>query len=105
MLEIEVKKEIFTEIKDMDNYAFNNHLKNKLRALEMALEEMNEKKLLQKKISIEKRISKIMKELQELQEFCKRAERDKSAMEKWVDILDDENRKLLKEMREHGSSH
>ncbi|NPA74586.1 MAG: hypothetical protein GXO25_00710 [Euryarchaeota archaeon] len=99
MLEVNVKKEIFNELKNMNDYDFNVFLKNKLRSLIMELDMNSEEKLLAKKKEIQERFTKIMEELTELTEFCERAEKDKELMEEWIEKLDKENEELLKELK------
>ncbi len=103
MLEIEVKKEVFEEVRDMDDNAFNSHLKNRLKLLLMELENNNEKKLMEKKNEIKERISRLLEEIQYLSGFSNKAENDKKEMEMWVEKLDLENKKLLRELKAHGT--
>ncbi len=99
MLKIEVKKETFNKIKRMCDSDFNAYLKNQLHALIIELNMKSEKKLMEKKKEIQRRLARIIEEIAELTEFCERAERDKKMIEEWIDISSDENERLLKEMK------
>ena len=103
MLEIEVKREVYKEIKDMNDDAFNRYLRNKLKLLVMELENHSEEKLMEKRENIKQRINKLLEEIRYLSEFSNRAENDKKSMEEWVEKLDKENQKLLEALR-HGRS-
>ena len=104
MLEVEVKKDIFEEIKDLDDEAFNRYLRNKLKLLAMELESNSEEKLRKKREEIKKRIDELLEEIKYLSEFSNRAERDKKEMEMWVEKLDVENKELLEGLKNDGDN-
>ncbi len=41
-------------------------------------------------------------ELEELEEFCKVAEKEQKMMERWIDDIEYENQNLMKELRKNG---
>ncbi len=101
MLEIEVKKDVFEEIRYMDDDLFNKYLKNRLKLFVMELENNDEEKLVEKKNEIKERIDKMLEEIRSLSDFSSKAENDKKEMEMWVEKLDLENKRLLKELKAH----
>ncbi len=101
MLEIEVKKDVFEEIRYMDDDLFNKYLKNRLKLFVMELENNDEEKLVEKKNEIKERIDKMLEEIRSLSDFSNKAENDKKEMEMWVEKLDLENKRLLKELKAH----
>ncbi len=100
MIELNVKKDVFSKIKNMSDYDFTIYLKNRLSALVMELDMNSEDKLIRKRDEIQKRMTAIMEELKDLSEYCEKAEKDKAEMEEWIDRLDEENQKLLEELRQ-----
>ena len=99
MIEIEVKKDIFEEIRYMNDDSFNRYLRNRLKLLLMEIEKSNEKKLVEKINETKKRIDEMLKEISYLSQFSRKAEEDKKNMEEWVEKLDEENQKFLEALK------
>ncbi len=98
-MEIQVNKEKFKELKNMDNYDFNTHLRYKLKSLLLDLESGSEEALKEKIKEVKKRMTKMIEELTELREFYEKAKEDKDNMEKWIDMLDKENAQLMEALK------
>ena len=103
-MEIQVNKEKFKELKDMDNYDFNTNLRYKLKSLLLDLESGSEEALKEKIKEVKERMTKMIEELTELREFYEKAKEDKENMEKWIDMLDEENARLLEALKNGRNS-
>ncbi len=102
MLQIEVSKELFDKIKDMKEDDFDRFLYERIAAMNRYFELNDKDALMEKKKELEKKIKRMREEIEELTEFCNKAERDQRRMERWIDELGLENKELLKEMRGNG---
>jgi len=98
-MEIEVTKEIFRELKDKDDEGFNAYLRYKLMSLGQGLEIESEEGLKKKIEEVKERMTKMLEEISELQEFYEKAMADKENMEKWIDMIDEENSQLMEALK------
>jgi len=104
MLEVEISKELFEKIRNMKEDDFNRFLYESIASMNRYFEMNDKEALLRKKEELEEKIKRMKEELDELTEFCNKAERDQKMMERWIDELSTENKALLMEMRGNGSS-
>ncbi len=102
MLEVEIPKELFEKIKNMKEDDFNRFLYERMASMNRYFEMNDREALLKRKKELEEKIKRMKEELDELTEFCNKAERDQKRMERWIDELGVENKALLMEMRGNG---
>ncbi len=104
-IKVRVSGKEMNYIRHMKDYNFNEYMLYRLKALQLGIEETDEE-LLKKKIEKIKKIIEIMKEeIPKLQEFYKKAEEDKEKFERWIDELDEENKRLLEMVRNDRGNH
>ena len=104
MLKIKVPPELFRILSYFREDEFNRFLHEKLEEYKKNLEWNYMEALLKTKEEIEKKLARMKEEIKELQDFCEMAERDQEVMVQLMDKLDDENKVLLKEMKENGDN-
>lgn len=98
-MEIKVTKEIFRELKNKDDESFNAYLRYKLMSLAQGLEGESEEALKKKIEEVKERMTEMLEEISELQEFYEKAKADKENMEKWIDMIDEENSRLMEALK------
>ena len=103
MLEVEIPKELFEKIRNMKEDDFDRFLYERIAAMNRYFDMNDKEALLKRKKELENKIRRMKEEVEDLTNFCDKAEKDQERMERWIDELGFENKALLMEMRGNGS--
>jgi len=102
MIELRVPPKLFRVLSFYKEEEFNRFLHEKLVEYKRYLEWNDMEALLKTKKELEKKIKRMREELEELEEFCRIAEKEQNLMLKWMDEIDYENQNLMKELKKNG---
>ena len=99
-IKVRVPKEDFEYIRFMRDQNFSEYLLYKLKAFEMNMESRDEAALKAKIEKIKEIVNIMESEIPELEKFYKKAKKDEKDMEEWIDMLEEENKKLLEGIKD-----